>query len=200
MVVESFILILAGGGLIFIPLYINSFITSLHIMGSDWDLEIFIIGNSMQPTLNYGDFVCVEKINASLIETGPNGDIIAFERPQPSISNPTIIVHRAINKTIRNNVIYLETKGDNNESPDNWSDFRGEDYTLNGMISERLLIGKVVGVKKDYAVIFPVTVMALIISCLTVTNALSYAYFLHRISKSFEPTQSNYFKSDEPFR
>lgn len=195
-------LILVGGSLIFIPLYINSFVTSLHIVGPDWDFEIFIIGESMRPTLSYGDFVCVRKIDVSLIKTGLNGDIIAFERPQPSISNPVIIVHRAINKTVRNDIIYFQTKGDNNNSPDNWSDYRGENYTWNGMVSELLLIGKVVGVRKEYAVVFPVITMTSIVLSLAIVDTFLYFYLLDGTSfrRNLKIDSLNHPEDDEPAR
>ncbi|MEM3627858.1 MAG: signal peptidase I [Candidatus Bathyarchaeia archaeon] len=200
--VELIVLILVGGSLIFIPLYINSFLTSMHIIGPDWNFEIFIVGDSMRPTLSYGDFVCVRKTDVSLIRTGLNGDIIAFERPQPSISNPAIIVHRAINRTVRNSIIYFQTKGDNNNSPDNWSDYRGENYTWNGMVSELLLIGKVVGVRKEYAVVFPVAIMTSMVLSLAVGDIILYFYLLHGISfqRALKIDSPSHPEDDEPAR
>lgn len=91
--------------------------------------------SSMEPAIKAGDTIRVKKVtNASLIEIE---DIIVFKKP----SNPDeSIVHRAVNKELHDGLWYFQTKGDNNGVPDYWV---GED-TLNGWISEKLLIGKVI--------------------------------------------------------
>jgi signal peptidase I len=98
---------------------------------------------SMEPTIHVGDTIKVEQvINGSLIEVG---DIIAFQSPHNACET---IVHRVVNKEFRDasmdtnylGLWYFQTKGDANYIPDMWS---GE-YTWNGMISEELLIGKII--------------------------------------------------------
>lgn len=95
---------------------------------------------SMVPTLNVGDLIVVQGIpNASEVNAAPypEGDIIVFHKPGPGNE---LIVHRAVGKEKNDSTWYFQTKGDNNNSYDPWS---GQD-TWNGMISEKLLVGKVI--------------------------------------------------------
>jgi len=90
---------------------------------------------SMQPAINVGDTIRVKRVtNGSLIEVG---DIIVFKKPN---GNDEQIVHRVESKELHDGLWYFKTKGDNNNSEDFWA---GED-TWNGMISEKLLVGKVI--------------------------------------------------------
>ncbi len=90
---------------------------------------------SMQPAINVGDTIRVKKVtNGSLLEVG---DIIVFKSPRSSDEQ---IVHRIANKELHDGLWYFRTIGDANIAEDNWS---GED-TWNGMISEKLLVGKVI--------------------------------------------------------
>lgn len=96
---------------------------------------------SMVPTLNVGDLIVVHGIsNASEIYTHyGNGDIIIFHTymlggPNLRPGYPDeLIVHRAINKTLTNGILYFSTKGDNNQTPDFWH------------VPENYVVGKVVG-------------------------------------------------------
>jgi len=101
-----------------------------------------VASGSMMPKLNVGDLIIVQGLlNANEIYAAPapDGTIIVFHRPTDL---GELIVHRAI-KTVENSgTWYFQTKGDNNNSPDYWS---GPE-TLNGMISTKLLVGKVVGI------------------------------------------------------
>lgn len=181
------LLILLGWGLISIPLYLNLLGVSLHIIGPDWDYELCVYGTSMQPTFEDGDFlVCANIIDPLLIKaTLDNGDIIAFYRPHGTISiSPNVVVHRAINKTIRNELVYFQTKGDRNSNPDYWNDTRGEEYTFNGMISQKLLIGKVVGVRKTYALSNSVIVMGAILASITITDFVGYVSLTRKKPKT----------------
>ena len=95
---------------------------------------------SMRPTLDIGDVVLVRNItDVSEINAAPypNGDIIAFYSPN-DLRN--VIVHRAIDSTFWNDTWYFQTKGDYNYGSDFWN---GND-TYMGMISEKLVFGKVV--------------------------------------------------------
>lgn len=100
------------------------------------------------PTLHIGDLIIIKGINPSDINASqyPNGDIIIFHRPKGSSSvADDLIVHRAIEKVVHNGLVYFKTKGDGNYGADNWgNDYRGENYTLNGMISEKMVVGKVI--------------------------------------------------------
>lgn len=103
-----------------------------------------VASGSMRPTLNIGDLIAVQGIlNVSDLNAAPNpdGDIIVFRNPQ---DKGELIVHRAINKTMHDGLWYVRTKGDANSTPDPWSGSEPSD-TWNYMISEKLVIGKVVG-------------------------------------------------------
>jgi signal peptidase I len=94
---------------------------------------------SMSPTLWQGDVVLVEEVaSASEIVAIPeSGDIIAFYNPS---DQRYIVTHRAIAKTYSNGTWYFSTKGDINAMPDYWVGAG----TLDGAVSENLLVGKVV--------------------------------------------------------
>jgi signal peptidase I len=97
-------------------------------------------------TLHTGDLIIVQGPDPNQLKTGlkPEGDIIIFHKPQSSQAQPDeLIVHRAIEKTTHNGLTYFRTWGDGNGSPDSWVDYRGENYTWDGKISEKLLVGKV---------------------------------------------------------
>jgi signal peptidase I len=181
-IVEILILILAGSSLVFIPLYFNLHTVSLHILGPDWDKELLVIGGSMEPTLVQGDWICVSKVDASSVKVSPiSGDIIVFQRPNSSfLTGPSIVSHRATDNRSRNGLTYFTTKGDGNIESDEWIDVRGENYTWNGMISELLLIGKVVGVRRSYAVEYPVGIMAIFMAGVIATDIAAYAYLIRK--------------------
>jgi len=100
---------------------------------------------SMNPTLNVGDLVVVQGLSdASEIKVGekPDGDIIVFRRP----SNPDeLLVQRAINKTLVDDVWYFRTQEDNASEP-YWvyGGLYVEDTRGGGYFHEKFLIGKVV--------------------------------------------------------
>jgi len=106
---------------------------------------LVVASTSMLPTLDVSDIIIVQGINASEIKAAPElgGDIIVFYQPY---NWNTRIVHRAINMTSKLEegklVWYFQTKGDNNFGPDHWSG----PGTWNEMVSEKLLVGKVIGV------------------------------------------------------
>lgn len=103
-----------------------------------------VASGSMIPTLNVGDLIVVQGVlNVADLKAAPRpeGDIIVFRNPS---DKNELIVHRAINKTMNDGLWYIRTKGDANPAPDPWT---GRDPldTWNYMVSEKLLIGKVVG-------------------------------------------------------
>ena len=80
------------------------------------------ISTSMQPTLNVGDYLIVQGVDAdSEINADKEiGDIIVFRKP----TDPDeFIVHRVVEKTWNEEEerYYFKTKGDNNRSSDPWS-------------------------------------------------------------------------------
>ena len=179
-IAEAILLIVISFCLVTIPVYFNLRLFSLHIIGPDWDNEITVFGMSMQPVLNDGDSVCIKKIDSSLINRSLNkGDIIAFHRPNSSVS-PPIVIHRVIDKVENGGRFYFKTKGDANDASDFWTDCRGEDYTWNGMVSELLLIGKVMGVKKDYAVNVSVSVMSVLLATVFVVDATYFTLLIRK--------------------
>jgi signal peptidase I len=104
-------------------------------------------------TLHIGDLIIVQGVNPKEVKTGPDpeGDIIIFHRPMSDPSGvDELIVHRAIENATHNGLVYFRTKGDGNGGADQWGggyasgDFRGENYTWNNMISEKLVVGKVI--------------------------------------------------------
>jgi len=114
-----------------------------------------VASGSMIPTLQVGDLIVVQGVSdASEINAAPkpDGTMIVFYRPGIPRSDGILfftdyelIVHRAIKKVENNGTWYFQTKGDNsltNQLPDTWY---GPD-TWNGMISSKLLVGKVVAV------------------------------------------------------
>lgn len=107
-----------------------STLTPLYVVASE----------SMKPTLNVGDLIIIKNTKEININ-----DIIIFESPKTTPEQDLQpIVHRVINITTINGTRYYQTKGDNNPTPDQWRDYRGTNYTLNHMVSERLLKGKVI--------------------------------------------------------
>jgi signal peptidase I len=114
-----------------------------------------IAGDSMVPTLKIGDLITVRTdVNASnvLAAPYPDGDIIVFHRPKSNSSDSDVIVaHRAVESIVNSNtgIVFFRTKGDNNTSADSFvSDYRGENYSMNGMVSDKLLIGKAIAHSK----------------------------------------------------
>lgn len=101
-----------------------------------------VASGSMRPTLNVGDLIIVQGfLNFDGVNAvpAPDGTIVVFHKP----SDPDeLIVHRAISKVDNNGTWYFQTKGDNNPGPDFWNG----DGTSSGWVSQRLLVGKVVGV------------------------------------------------------
>jgi hypothetical protein len=104
-----------------------------------------------EPTLHMGDLIIVQGVNAmSVRDAYPNSDILVFH----SCDNGGLVITRVVAKEERNGIVYFKTKGDGvgvhtwPEMPsvsecDRWYDYR-ENYTWHGMISEKLLVGKVV--------------------------------------------------------
>jgi signal peptidase len=68
-------------------------------------------GYSMFPTLMEGDITITQFTNPNLIEVG---DIVVFYSP----FKEERIVHRVIEKVVRDDKIYFRTQGDNSHRPD----------------------------------------------------------------------------------
>jgi hypothetical protein len=107
-------------------------------------------------TLHVGDLIIVQGVNAMSVRfVYPNSDILVFHFPKSdSFDSGGLVITRVVAKEERNGIVYFRTKGDGvgvhmwPEIPsvsecDTWYDYR-ENYTWHGMISEKLLVGKVV--------------------------------------------------------
>ena len=104
-----------------------------------------------EPTLHVGDLIIVQGVDARDVRVAyPNSDILVFH----SYDGGGLVITRVVAKEEGNGIVYFRTKGDGvgihmwPEMPsvsecDRWYDYR-ENYTWNGMISEKLLVGKVV--------------------------------------------------------
>jgi len=67
------------------------------------------------PALQTGDLIVIEKVKPEDVYAHPgNGDILVFTYTDPVSGESTLIVHRAINKTVENGEIEFVTQGDNN--------------------------------------------------------------------------------------
>jgi signal peptidase len=115
-----------------------------------------VASGSMEPVFYRGDLIVVQgglnfaELHAATKDAQPPGEIIVFYDPRygrvpiylPVAGQDTrLIVHRAISKIENDGTWYFQTQGDNNHNADSWS---GPE-TLNGRISEKLVVGRVIG-------------------------------------------------------
>lgn len=98
-----------------------------------------VASQSMFPTLKQGDLILVRGCSIAFVN-----DVIVFESPRNSEGEANrLIVHRVVKTNSVNGTVYYQTKGDNNPYPDYWTDYRGSAYAYDGMVSNKLLVGKV---------------------------------------------------------
>jgi signal peptidase I len=83
-------------------------------VGRYWAMAVG--SGSMEPTFNVGDVVIIDKNLTGLdVDKVKIGSVIAFHKDNKTVT------HRAIAlKVDANGAYYLQTKGDNNGSPDSW--------------------------------------------------------------------------------
>lgn len=115
----------------------------------DGDLAFKMNSEDMEPTINLDDVAVIKNItDTNEVNVGTYGSIIVFYQPKVTANSSDILIfHRAINKVTVYGVTYFRTKGDASTASDFWpSDYRGELYSWQGMISEKLLIGKVIDI------------------------------------------------------
>ena len=79
---------------------------------------------SMEPRINKGDVVIVEKLNESEIKKLKEGEVLVYKH------NDMVIIHRIVRVKEYNGAVYFNTKGDNNNEEDSWT------------IDEALVIGR----------------------------------------------------------
>ena len=109
-----------------------------------------------EPTLHVGDLVIVQGVDARDVRFAyPNSDILVFHFPKSdSYDSGGLAITRVVAKEEKSGIVYFRTKGDgvglhtwpdipSVSECDRWYDYR-ENYTWNDMISEKLLVGKVV--------------------------------------------------------
>lgn len=92
-----------------IPIIIATIIIIILTSGTFSYKMIAIGSDSMNPVYYMGDAVIYKKTPINKIK---KDDILVFE------NNKTIITHRVINIIEKDNTIYFQTKGDNNDKPD----------------------------------------------------------------------------------
>ncbi len=86
---------------------------------------VLAIGSeSMEPKINKGDVVIVEKLNSEEKRTLKVGEVLVYKH------NDMVIVHRIVNIKEYKDKLYFNTKGDNNSEEDSWT------------ISEEQVIGR----------------------------------------------------------
>jgi len=137
----------------------------------------------MFPTLKLGDLVLVRGCSTAFVN-----DIIVFERPHNSEGEASLlIVHRVVKTNSINGSVYYQTKGDNNPYPDYWTDYRGSAYAYDGMVSNKLLVGKVVYVIPYLGIItfFLQTPIGILLMLLLLTSSIIIDYVLSHHTKKF---------------
>lgn len=103
-----------------------------------------------------GDLIIIQGINARDVRFAyPNSDILVLHFPKSdSYDSGGLVITRVVTREETNGIVYFRTKADGvgvhmwPEMPsvsecNRWYDY-GKNYTWHGMISENLLVGKVV--------------------------------------------------------
>jgi signal peptidase I len=118
------------------------------IYGTDNVQVIKVASSAMEPTINAGNYVLVDKqVNSSDLSVNyPNSDIIVFHQPGDPAD---LIVHRIVAVDEIDGTLYFRTKGDGN-SPVKWpntpSTSEYDPWQTDGVpgVREDLVVGKVV--------------------------------------------------------
>lgn len=105
--------------IVFIPLFILLILVTLLMVSQKIPIggysSYVVLSGSMSPTFNAGDMIVSQKTNTSSIA---ENDIVVFN--DPSVTGK-IITHRAVKIENKNNQRVITTKGDANNSADQWS-------------------------------------------------------------------------------
>ena len=73
---------------------------------------ISIMSNSMKPLYKRGDVVVFKKLDESELENIKVGQILIYNSGNKNIA------HRVIDRVEKDNTVFYQTKGDNNDNPD----------------------------------------------------------------------------------
>ena len=84
----------------------------LHFLGFKYAI---VTTNSMEPTINPGDFVVIKPVDGNITK----GEIILFRFTFPD-GKSYLILHRVFRVVRDGNRTYFMTKGDNRPFPDGW--------------------------------------------------------------------------------
>jgi len=158
-------------------------------------------------TLHMGDLVAVQSVNArDVLSAYPDSDIIVFRAPKQDAAQPEgFMISRVVAKQEVDGVVYFRTKGDGHGThkwpdvpsvmeSDYWHDYRGN-YTRNGMISERLLVGKVVfrlpWVGYLVSLFFGSSGMFIVVALVAVVVVLTFVYPKFRGRRTAAEAKSN---------
>ena len=125
-------------------------LTLNFITGPPYSMNDFLLtlGHPFDRTLNAGDIIIIQKINANDLNANyPNSDIIVYQKPTDPTATP--IVHRIVATYEVNGTIYFQTKGDGNG--DKWpavpssQEYDSRTIWSTGQgVPQDLVIGKVV--------------------------------------------------------
>ncbi len=103
----------ARRGLIYIPILVFA-VTLIIFTSGIFKYQLIAIGSgSMEPVYKYGDAIVFEKITD--LSTIKEGMILAFKKEN------VIVTHRVIDIAISKDEYIFKTKGDANETPDNFT-------------------------------------------------------------------------------
>jgi signal peptidase I len=169
------------------------------IYGADNIQVVKVASGSMEPTINAGNYVYVDKqVNPiDLSADYPNSDIIVFHEPD----NPNeLIVHRIVAVDDVNGTLYFRTKGDANSPikfPGTPSPAEYDPWETNGVpgVSQDLVVGKVVN--NDY----PITLFTLGFWLMVATSIVAgIALVALYVSNSSKKRQSRIRELEEKVR
>lgn len=79
-----------------------------------------VLSDSMSPQIKTGDAVIVKDIEPANVQLG---QVVIFHDPG---KKEDLIIHRVVGVETRNGIKFFATKGDNNETRDNWEISMGE--------------------------------------------------------------------------
>ena len=79
--------------------------------------NLTVLTGSMEPGIMPGDIVVTRGVDSTNDSNLSIGDVIAF-LPYPD--DPTVVTHRIVGITVKDGETYYVTKGDNNNSTDQW--------------------------------------------------------------------------------